>query len=520
MTKACTSHTFDILEQWLNIIHQVIGDSDAFVCIVGTFLDKIPLEQREKRKEEIEDYIWKRAKGKCYENNIHSIVFVDNTVSGTGQADRTVLWLKEKIVEAMRPSLELPIPLCWMPFSVAVRDLAKTKDLPWITVQQASDLAQVVCHTSPGELDVRGMLKFHHHLGHVLHYDQIPGLADIVIIDVAWLLKVVSLLFVPRPKKLQHPRFRRHYDLLYDRGILLEDLAEHIWQESRDSACKTYTQTAEQRNIIFKVMEEFSLLCDAHQRTSVVDGAPDYRMFFIPALVSATSDADCRTTLGTVGAGIERSEQMILFCGEQSTIPQSVFWYLAVSCLHRFKPDNDINRQPILRHDSVSIMCGSQCWLSLRHFQHGIQLIVERESTGSRSLVGSESNNAPAVQDSCPKILRFIEDRLGNVKHGCLKHLTWRRAIRCDCRHSKAGCRKKPGNWCDHLDCGHYTPLIEGLYTRCSYNPRHLIDVQAVLEHWLPFLLHRQVSSFCHHVTKNRKQKKNNAGDDNISNSK
>ena len=486
---------FDILERWLNIIHQVIGDSDAFVCIVGTFLDKIPLHQREKRKEEIEDYIWKRAKGKCYENNIHSIVFVDNTVSGTQQPDGTVLWLKEIIVEATRPKLQLPIPLCWMPFTVAMRDLAKTQDLPWITVQQASDLAHVVCRTSsgPGELDVHAMLKFHHHLGHALHYDQIPGLTDIVIINVAWLLKVVSLLFMPLPKKLQHPRFRRYYDLLYDRGILLEDLAEHIWQTSGDSSCKAYTETAEQRDIVFKVMEEFALLCDAHQLMSVVDGAPESRMFFIPALVSAVSDDEDHAMPDVEGKTTEQSEPMILFCGQQSTFPQSVFWCLAVSCLHRFKPGRDSNRQPILRRDSVSIVCGLCCWLSLRHFQHGIELVVERDTSGETSHIGSESYNLPTVHDVCPPILGFIEDRLGNMKHGCLKHMRWDRAIRCDCRQRKAKCRKKDDVWCKHLDCGHYTALIENTNASCSINPRYLINVRAVLEHWLPSLLPRLV---------------------------
>ena len=114
-------------------------------------LTRFRFDEREARKKKVEDYIWRNADSKAYKHNINDILFVDNTLSGTPNEDPGVIRLRQDLIEMMSEQLEMPIPLRWLPFTVAVRRLARKKGMPWLSMEERSPklLKKCVAMTKP-----------------------------------------------------------------------------------------------------------------------------------------------------------------------------------------------------------------------------------------------------------------------------------------------------------------------------------------------------------------------------------
>ena len=475
---------FDAIEGWLNTIHQAIGDSDAPVYLIGCKIDKIPADEREARKKKVNDYIWRNAATKAYKHNINDILFVDNTLSGACQEDPDVIRLRQDLIEVMSEQLDMPIPLRWLPFTKAVRHLRK-KGMPWLSMESVTEVAQAVCRsdaTDSADVDVKGLLQFHHHLGHVLYYANNPQLNDRIIIDVEWLLKIVSLLFVPQVFEKQEKRFRRHLEILCEEGILLESLAQHIWS-SHDARTAKYTELRDQRDFLFHLMEEFSLLFNTGQTKKVGNSKPS-RKFYIPALVTRAKD-----TRQISASQNRRSRAIYLFCGTKLLFPQTLFWCLLVRLMKHFPSDHD----PVLFRNSARILCFDMFWLVLTYFQHGIKLVVEHErkagQLSSQLTVAAEdvsvTDETPTLEEACHRILLFAEEQLEELKGDALQHVQLRRAAHCDCALNERPCVKHTTAFCTHIDCRHFVELREGKRPRCPLEMKPAQDMRAVAKCWL-----------------------------------
>ena len=472
---------FDVVEGWLNTIHQAIGDTDAPVYIIGCQIDKVPPELREAKKKKVADYIWRNAESKAYKHNINDIVFVDNTLSGTDHEDPSVIQLRQDLIEMMSEQLEMPIPLRWLPFTVAVQRLARKKGMPWLSMDEVHEVAVEVCRgdaPDAADVDVHSLLQFHHHLGHVLYYANNPHLNDRVIIDVEWLLRIVSLLFVPQIVNKQSKRFRRHFDLLREKGILLESLAQHIWS-SYDDRTKKYTQLRGQRDFLFNLMEEFSLLFNTGQTMKIGNSNPS-RKFYIPALVTSVDDVRQGTE-----SSLQESEVIYLYSGTKLLFPQTLFWCLVVCCMKHFKSDHD----PVLHRNSARILCFDVFWLVLTYFQHGIKLVVEHEKTAAGVLADNVPTRSTArklrLPEACNRILVFAEEQLEQLKGDALQHVQLRPAAHCNCRLNERKCAKHDASYCQHIDCRHFIELEIGEVARCPLQLKLAQNVDAVAQCWL-----------------------------------
>ena len=207
-----------------------------------------------------------------------------------------------------------------------------------------------------GQDDFLKMLRFHHDLGHLLHFSSNARLQNYVITDVQWLLKVVSLLFCPEPKDKQPKKFRPQYDMLAKEGVLLESLAEYRWSHHGEMIAK-YTATPEQRQLIFVVCEHFALFYDT-QKSVRIPGRSDgqvTRKFFVPSLVSRVEELQVEVQKGRQTAAI------YLFSGRGKFFPQTLFWCSIVRLMQRYSPAID----PILHHSSARLLCLDQFWLIL-----------------------------------------------------------------------------------------------------------------------------------------------------------
>ncbi|XP_065187486.1 uncharacterized protein LOC135818090 [Sycon ciliatum] len=499
---------FDVMETWFNAIHEVIGDSDNVpVFAIGTHVDKLPKnpEARKKATEEIKKYIWANAEGKAYANNIDKVVFVDNTRAGKDPEDPAVVQLRQDIIQQLQHQFNVPIPIRWLPVTISIGHIAKSFERPWLSVEELRRLAIAVGSISSdeSESDFQEMVKFHHGLGHVLHFVHNARLRDRVIIDIHWVLKTMSLLFCPEPKDLQSKRLRPQYDLLTQSGILLESLAMHRWSQHNRMTSR-YTATEEQRDFLFEMGEHFALFYNTKTTVRVPGQRKEVttRKFFVPALVERVARLQDEVSKG------KPSPAMYLYSGADRYFPQTLFWCGVVRCMQRYSPKVD----PILYHTSARILVKDRFWLVMRYFQHGIRLSLEipvdarptaKSSIASAPSVAATSGGksvesagigAAASEDEseaiklCHELLPYLESELDKLKAFSLTHVEFGRAVRCPCSFSRDVCRKHKQKSCVEIGCQHFAPLVEGLRPRCTIGARPSVDISDVRHYWPCFV--------------------------------
>ncbi|XP_065187464.1 uncharacterized protein LOC135818072 [Sycon ciliatum] len=499
LSNSLEQTNFDVMETWFNAIHEVIGDSDNVpVFAIGTHVDKLTKkpEARKKAIEETEQYIWANAEGKAYANNIDKVVFVDNTRAGKDPEDPAVVQLRHDIIQQLQHQFNVPIPLRWLPVTISIGHIAKSFERPWLSVDELRRLAIAVGSISSEdpESDFQEMVKFHHGLGHLLHFVHNARLRDRVIIDIHWVLKTMSLLFCPEPKSMQSKRLRPQYDLLTQNGILLESLAIHRWSQHNRMTSR-YTATEEQRDFLFEMGEHFALFYNTKTTVSVPGQRKEVttRKFFVPALVERVARLQDEASKG------KPSPAMYLYSGADRYFPQTLFWCGVVRCMQRYSPKVD----PILYHTSARILAKDRFWLVMQYFQHGIRLSLEipvaagtakssttnagtrtDKSVGSAGVGTAASKDESAAVKICHELLPYLESELDKLKAFSLTHVKFGRAIRCPCSFSRDACRKHKQKSCEEIGCQHFAPLVEGSRPRCPSGSRPEVDISDVRQYW------------------------------------
>ena len=231
--------------------------------------------RREAWKAKVEEYIRRHIRDKPYADTlIVDVLFIDNTRSGSSfwSPDQTTLKLRQLILTDAQedPAASDHIPLRWLPFSQGLEDEVRGDDIkPILTMDEIAHKAYQLCGILPE--DVPAMVRFHHQLGLLLHYDSIQSLRQNVITNVPWVIKVTSALL--HPLSTGHRDYEAQFRLLHDHGILLESLAMHVWSvRCPDEA--VHLSSPEQRAFLFRLYEKFNLLYDTGKTISLREVAP------------------------------------------------------------------------------------------------------------------------------------------------------------------------------------------------------------------------------------------------------
>ena len=409
-----TATNFDDLHSWIVAIQQEIGDCTSTpIYIIGTKKDQLTVDDK---IEEIRDKIVdKTKKGKTYRKNM-KIIFVNNTCSGTTEVDDGVRELQQLLYNLMcSEESGAAIPVSYLPFTLIAQQYAQDEGgCPWLTRKQVEIIAREACKLT-SENDVDGLLEFNHAVGHVLYYGQNPKLSDRAIVDIQWLIRMVSSLFVPKPAvDFDQADFSDRYDLLEKRGILVESLAEHIWT----TIAKVTTDEAT-RDYLFDLMEQFSLLYNAQRKKSFEDDGilSSERYFFVPSLALLPDEE--------APANVITSKELVL-CDQRADdpVPQTLYWNLVVKCMLACSAGDKDPEDPYLRHNLARITYGRAKVVLRYHRCHGIGITVEKEKR-------SDVNAAVRLKPVCDKVLPLIERQLHELKTTSCKHFKWKKAIRC-----------------------------------------------------------------------------------------
>ena len=256
--------TLDLLHSWLSNIHihlaakydedGAILDYPRVLCI-GTHGDKLAY---------VNDELKSHCRGKPFEVLIDDFYIVDNTTAGRGKyEDPNFSKIRRKIYDFTSGKLIVKTPISWVLFRKVIGSIGKNV----ISLKEARAIGKA-CKI-PAEV-VPSVLLFYHDLGVLLFYPHIKGLQEIVIISSKWFVNTLGKVLTLQGRE-EH-KTRLMWDLLREKGILVQPLYVAAWREVKDIAPQA----------LIELLVHFRLAAEV-KTDQFYD--PDVKQYFLPLVL-------------------------------------------------------------------------------------------------------------------------------------------------------------------------------------------------------------------------------------------
>ena len=198
MIKFLMSNINDSVERSSSQVPQLVtihGESNnSYLCCVGTHADKISPEMIKATDSQLTALVEKLdCKAAIWEYKDNSVLFpVDNTTAGDeSKEDPIANFIRNRIDKLAKKRDIYELPITWMLFELEIRQVCTKDDKAYISFKECCSIAQQT-NLIPTIEEMRSALTYHHLLGVLLYYPDVPGLCDFVIIDHQWLFDRLS----------------------------------------------------------------------------------------------------------------------------------------------------------------------------------------------------------------------------------------------------------------------------------------------------------------------------------------
>ena len=211
-------------------------------------------------------------------NPYTALFHVDNTRSGAGNPDPTVVEIREIIVEMTREFWkEQPLtPLPWAMLDKGLGRLAMSK-CKVIAFKDVCTLAKRVCDIASDE-ECREALRYLCSLGTICYYHDVPGLSDKVLPNTQWVANVLSV-FVTVLDYTCFPLYLWHHlHNLQEEGLMAWELAEHLLQEAEVEKADYIT--------LLILLQLFNVISPALLMAPADAAVKPGQNFFVPSMVA------------------------------------------------------------------------------------------------------------------------------------------------------------------------------------------------------------------------------------------
>ena len=235
MIKFLMSSINDSLEKASSQVPQLVTipgkNNSSYLCCVGTHADKVNSDTIHDVDRQLSLMVKKLdCKASVWQNKDGCVLFpVDNTTAGDNtKEDPIAKFIRNKInkLSAYKDLYELPIT--WMLFELEIRQVCSNGGKAYISIGDCYSIAHQT-NLLPNKEEVRSALIYHHLLGVLLYYPDVPGLCNYVITDHQWLFDRISSIVC---FTFKHSSNLLATDNLKHHGILTNELIQELeWKE-------------------------------------------------------------------------------------------------------------------------------------------------------------------------------------------------------------------------------------------------------------------------------------------------
>ena len=233
--KFLMSSINDSLERSSSQVPQLVTipgkNNNSYICCVGTHADKVGLDIIKHIDNHLTAVIEKLVcKAAVWENTEGGVVFpVDNTTAGNDSKEDPLANLIRNKIDVLAADKDIyELPMTWMLFEMEIRQVCSKKGKAYIPFEECCTIAQQINLISSME-EIRSALIYHHLLGVLLYYPDVPGLCDYIIVDHQWLFDRISSIVC---FTFKHSSNKLAKNNLKYNGILTKTLIQELhWQE-------------------------------------------------------------------------------------------------------------------------------------------------------------------------------------------------------------------------------------------------------------------------------------------------
>ena len=235
MIKFLMSSINDSLERRYSQVPQLVtipgNNNNSYLCCVGTHVDKIRRNAMRNIGSQLTALVEKLdCKAAIWQNEDYGVLFpVDNTTAGDEtKEDPTANFIRNKINQLAKDKDTYDLPITWMLLELEIRKECSNRGKAYISFSECWAIAHESNLISSIE-EVGSALIYHHLLGVLLYYPDVPGLCEYVIIDHQWLFDKISNIVFFTFK--QSSNIVATNSLKYN-GILTNELIQELnWNE-------------------------------------------------------------------------------------------------------------------------------------------------------------------------------------------------------------------------------------------------------------------------------------------------
>jgi len=199
------SLTTDSLEQPMRqaMSTRVSIPSTSYIGFIGTHKDKLGPNQAKKIKE-IDDRLTQVIEERQCRFAVlpaadDGVLFpVDNTTAGDSESeDPVVKSLRQKVEDFMDKvtasnTTDNQLPITWMLLELELQEMCENKDIKYITCEEYAEIATKKASIVAEE--VEESLQHFNYLGVLLHFKEVSGLCNYVIVDHQWLFDSLAMI--------------------------------------------------------------------------------------------------------------------------------------------------------------------------------------------------------------------------------------------------------------------------------------------------------------------------------------
>ena len=198
MIKFLMSSINDSLEKASSQVPQLVTipgkNNMSYLCCVGTHADKVSLDTIHNVGSQLTAMVEKLdCKAAIWQNKDHGVLFpVDNTTAGNeAKEDPIANFIRNKINQLGKDKDIYELPITWMLLELEIREVCSDSGKAYMSFEECCSIAHQT-NLIPNIEEVRSALLYHHYLGVLLYYPDVPGLCDYVITDHQWLFDRIS----------------------------------------------------------------------------------------------------------------------------------------------------------------------------------------------------------------------------------------------------------------------------------------------------------------------------------------
>ena len=335
MIKFLMSSINDSLEKTSSPLPQLVTipgkNNSSYLCCVGTHADKASTDAIHNVSSQLTAMVEKLdCKAAIWQNEDDGVLFpVDNTTAGNEtKEDPTANFIRNKINRLAKDKDIYELPITWMLLELEIRKVCSDNGKAYMSFKECCSIA-FQTNLIPNIEEVRNALIYHHFLGVLLYYPDVPGLCDYVITDHQWLFDRISSIVCFTFK--QSSNMVATNNLKFN-GILTNELIQELdWKEELRQ--DYFIALLVQMNIVAPIQRE--------------DGnGEDY---FIPYILPTyTIQSQCDDILSQYGC-LQGKPLLIQFVS--NLLPRGFFCCFAVQILQQLpKGMGNLFTQKDIRH--------------------------------------------------------------------------------------------------------------------------------------------------------------------------